>query len=283
MGIDIPREAEDEKTLLGKKEITIFSFDLEDTDFTEAKGDIFDIRMKVSCSKGTYIRTLVDDLGELLGCGAHVIRLNRTAVSSYPIDRMVTFDDLNMKEQEFNDFKSVYFKIYDDITTEPDGPISVLDDIDFELELLRNDQINVDYIIKLMEDLDFSSTSFEHDKERILKLVNQTQQLRSKIDLIEKFINEKLGNIDTKETTVGDAFEEFMRAERRAEICSIIDEENLDESVARKFFEKYEFSGKLDDDLIKESFKDTYKYKARKNKVKTIKNKVTDLFEKFNY
>ena len=64
MGIDIPREA---------REITIFSFDLEDTDFTEAKGDIFDIRMKVSCSKGTYIRTLVDDLGELLGCGAHVI------------------------------------------------------------------------------------------------------------------------------------------------------------------------------------------------------------------
>ena len=193
------------------------------------------------------------------------------------------FKHLNMSEQEFNDFKSVYFKIYDEIGPDTGEKVSILDGIDFELELLRNDQINVDYIIKLMEDLDFSSSSFEHDKERILKLVNQTQQLRSKIDLIEKFINEKLGNIDTKETTVGDAFEEFMRAERRSEICNIIDEENLDEEVARKFFEKYEFSGKLDDDLIKESFKDTYKYKARKNKVKTIKNKVTDLFEKFNY
>ncbi len=194
-----------------------------------------------------------------------------------------TFDNLDMTEQEFNDYKSVYFKIYDDLVTEGEGPDSILDDIDFELELLRNDQINVDYIIKLMEDLDFSSTSFEHDKKRILKLVNETQQLRSKIDLIEKFINEKLGNIDTKQTTVGDAFEEFMRTERRAEICNIIDEENLDEAMARKFFEKYEFSGKLDDDLIKASFKDTLRYKARKNKVKTIKNRITDLFEKFNY
>lgn len=194
-----------------------------------------------------------------------------------------TFDKLDMTEQEFNDFKSVYFKIYDELVTPTDGPESILDDIDFELELLRNDQINVDYIIKLMEDLDFSSTSFEHDRERILKLVNETQQLRSKIDLIEKFINEILGNIDTKTTAVGDAFDEFMRTERRAEICSIIDDENLDESKAREFFKEYEFSGKFDDDLIKESFNDELKYKERKQKVKTIKNKVIDLFDRFNY
>ena len=134
-----------------------------------------------------------------------------------------------------------------------------------------------------MEDLDFSSVSFNHDKERILKLVGETQQLRSKIDLIEKFINEKLGSIDRKQTTVGDAFDEFMRAERRAEICNIIDDEKLDEAKAREFFKEYEFSGKFDDDLIKQSFTDELKYKERKQKVKTIKNKVTELFEKFDY
>lgn len=194
-----------------------------------------------------------------------------------------SFDKVDMTEQEFNDYKSVYFSIYDEVVG-PDGEkVSILDDIDFELELLRNDQINVDYIIKLMEDLDFSSVSFNHDKERILKLVGETQQLRSKIDLIEKFINEKLGNIDRKQTTVGDAFDEFMRAERRAEICNIIDDEKLDEAKAREFFKEYEFSGKFDDDLIKQSFTDELKYKERKQKVKAIKNKVTELFDKFDY
>ena len=194
-----------------------------------------------------------------------------------------TFDNLDMTEQEFNEYKSVYFKIYDEIVDPIDGPDSILDDIDFELELLRNDQINVDYIIKLMEDLDFSSTSFEHDKERILKLVNETQQLRSKIGLIEKFINEKLGNIDTKQTTVGDAFEEFMRTERRAEICNIIDEENLNEDIAREFFKEYEFSGKFDEDLLNESFNEHLKYLVRTKKVENIKNKVKDLYDKFSF
>ena len=194
-----------------------------------------------------------------------------------------TFNHLDMTEQEFNDYKSVYFKIYDEISKPKPGDESVLDDIDFELELLRNDQINVDYIIKLMADLDFSSTSFEHDKERILKLVNETQQLRSKIDLIEKFINEKLGNIDTKTTTVGDAFEEFMRSERRAEICNLIDEENLKEDMAREFFKEYEFSGKFNDDLLNESFNEEYKYLIRTKKIESIKNKVVELYDKFNF
>ena len=120
MGIDIPREA---------REITIFSFDLEDTDFTEAKGDIFDIRMKVSCSKGTYIRTLVDDLGELLGCGAHVIRLNRTAVSSYPIDRMVTFDDLNRIVDEAHSKGLTAFDALDSLLLPVDTAVSSLPEI----------------------------------------------------------------------------------------------------------------------------------------------------------
>lgn len=52
------------------------------------------LEMEIHCSKGTYIRTLVDDLGELLGCGAHVSALRRLAVSGYPSDSMVTFEQL---------------------------------------------------------------------------------------------------------------------------------------------------------------------------------------------
>lgn len=52
------------------------------------------LTLEVHCSKGTYIRTLIDDLGEALGCGAHVTALRRLAVANYPIDAMITYADL---------------------------------------------------------------------------------------------------------------------------------------------------------------------------------------------
>ena len=57
------------------------------------EGDEVDLDIHVS--KGTYIRTIVDDLGELLGCGAHVSMLRRTQVADYPYDKMVTIDQLD--------------------------------------------------------------------------------------------------------------------------------------------------------------------------------------------
>lgn len=52
------------------------------------------LTLEVHCSKGTYIRTLVDDLGEYLGCGAHVTMLRRTAVSDYPAEKMLSWEQL---------------------------------------------------------------------------------------------------------------------------------------------------------------------------------------------
>ncbi|EER46971.1 tRNA pseudouridine synthase B [Actinobacillus minor NM305] len=59
------------------------------------------LTLEVHCSKGTYIRTLVDDLGEVLGCGAHVTVLRRLAVADYPIAAMMSYTDLqNMAENQ---------------------------------------------------------------------------------------------------------------------------------------------------------------------------------------
>lgn len=73
-GIEVPREA---------RPISIFRFDL-----LANQGDSADFI--VHCSKGTYIRTLIDDLGEALGCGAHVARLHRTQVGPFVAAQMVT-------------------------------------------------------------------------------------------------------------------------------------------------------------------------------------------------
>ncbi|PKG39366.1 tRNA pseudouridine(55) synthase TruB [Psychromonas sp. Urea-02u-13] len=72
------------------------------------EGDEIDLDIHVS--KGTYIRTITDDLGELLGCGAHVSMLRRTQVADYPYDKMVTIDQLDelieqAKEQDISPYE----------------------------------------------------------------------------------------------------------------------------------------------------------------------------------
>ena len=84
-GITVEREA---------RPITIFELN-----FIEYNAPY--LTLEVHCSKGTYIRTLVDDLGELLGCGAHVTMLRRTAVADYPTEKMLDWHTLqSLAEQQ---------------------------------------------------------------------------------------------------------------------------------------------------------------------------------------
>ena len=77
-GIEIEREA---------RPITVYELNL-----LEFAGD--KLVLDIHCSKGTYIRTIIDDLGELLGCGAHVTQLHRSQVANYPAERMLTIEQL---------------------------------------------------------------------------------------------------------------------------------------------------------------------------------------------
>jgi tRNA pseudouridine55 synthase len=57
-------------------------------------------RLAVDCSKGTYIRTLVEDIGQLLGCGAHVAELRRTKAGPFDLSRTVTLEELERVHAE---------------------------------------------------------------------------------------------------------------------------------------------------------------------------------------
>lgn len=78
-GINVPREA---------RSISVYQLQV-----IHSEGD--KLELEIHCSKGTFIRTIIDDLGELLGCGAHVIYLRRLQVATYPAKRMVTLEQLN--------------------------------------------------------------------------------------------------------------------------------------------------------------------------------------------
>jgi len=77
-GIEIEREA---------RPITVYELNV-----LEFSGD--KLVLDIHCSKGTYIRTIIDDLGEMLGCGAHVTQLHRSQVANYPAERMLTIEQL---------------------------------------------------------------------------------------------------------------------------------------------------------------------------------------------
>ena len=73
--------------------VTIHRFELIEFDGTDAV-------LEVDCTKGTYVRSLVEDLGAALGCGAHVAALRRLSAGPYPAEKMLTLDDLGALKAE---------------------------------------------------------------------------------------------------------------------------------------------------------------------------------------
>lgn len=194
------------------------------------------------------------------------------------------FGDLNIDKQEYEDFIGAYLNIKEKIKeNENDGDegVSILDDIDFELDLLKTDKINVDYILGLLETMSFESNP---DKEinDIIKMMENSVHLRSKIKLIEKFINTELEQIKLDDLNIREEYDKFVQSERRQAICDLIEDEDLNEDITREILSEYEFSEKFDDSLIKKSFNETLKFKERKDKVKKVKNEILEIFSIFD-
>ncbi|MDD3353343.1 tRNA pseudouridine(55) synthase TruB [Zoogloea sp.] len=83
-GIEIPREA---------RKVTIHAFDV-----LTREGD--SLKVRVACSKGTYVRTLASDLGAFLGCGAHLTALRRTRIGPFDLEGSVTLADFEACPEE---------------------------------------------------------------------------------------------------------------------------------------------------------------------------------------
>lgn len=121
-GITVEREA---------RPISIFKFEL-----LRFEGDEADF--EVHCSKGTYIRTLIDDLGQLLGCGAHVKVLRRTKVANYPIDKMLTLEQIQaLKDDNMDEDGVVDYQALDSHLLPMETALEQLPEIKLELEAVK--------------------------------------------------------------------------------------------------------------------------------------------------
>ncbi|WP_203532557.1 type I restriction endonuclease subunit R, EcoR124 family [Draconibacterium halophilum] len=153
------------------------------------------------------------------------------------------WEDLAMTEQQFEDYKSKYLDLYDKVKSDHQKEkVSILDDVDFELELIHRDEINVNYILKLLANLkDAKQAEQEKKRKEILDILSGEAHLRSKRELIEKFILENLPVIEDSED-VPEAFEKFWNEEQIKAFNKLVEEENLEADKAEKLIEEYLFA-----------------------------------------
>ena len=163
------------------------------------------------------------------------------------------FDDLPMDEQLFADFRSKYLDLYDKVRSEREKEkVSILDDIDFELELISRDKINVGYIIALLINMQGAKPA-DQSKQRkaILDILDTETQLRSKKELIARFISNHFPDIP-KGADVNEAFESYWSEEKRKAIAAISTEESLEAEGLEKIIGSFLFTEKppMRDDVI---------------------------------
>jgi type I restriction enzyme R subunit len=157
-----------------------------------------------------------------------------------------SFEDLGITEQEFYDYQSKYLDIYTEIKTSDKEKESILDQIDFELELTIRDLINFDYIIQLIAGLKNITSDAVRSKKTddILKVFDRDVNLRKKKDLVRKFIEENLPRVGRSEE-VESAFAEFWNSERAAKLHNLSESEHLAPEAIESLIGEYLYTDRL--------------------------------------
>ncbi len=192
-----------------------------------------------------------------------------------------SFEGLGIDEQEFEDYTSKYLDIYESVKNNEGEKESVLEDIDFELDLLTTDRINVEYIITLLRQLNPKESSYEKDRQSILDMVSKDPELKSKKELIARFIDENLPKLEDI-SMLEDEFSDFMNEERKKALYKFSKKENLHHDKVMEFVDSYDFSGKVRRDKLKDSLKDEFKLIERRKKLNDVTDKIHEILETYN-
>ena len=150
-----------------------------------------------------------------------------------------------MSDQLFNDYKSKYLDLWQKVKFDHQKEkVSILEDVDFELELIHRDEINVSYILQLLFKLKSKNKKDVAETEKeIFNLLNTEVNLRSKRELIEKFILQNMPVIHDS-ADIPQEFDNFWNEEKRKSFEQLIKEENLSADKADKLIADYLFAQK---------------------------------------
>ena len=194
------------------------------------------------------------------------------------------WNDLAMGEQLFEDYKSKYLDLWDKVKTNTQKEkVSILEDVDFELELIHRDEINVAYILKLLANLKCADPNdVEKRKKEIVDLLAGEANLRSKRELIERFIQENLPGINDADD-IPEEFDKFWTKEQLAAFHQLCKEEGLVNDKVERVLENYLFSERepLRDDVLDLIEGDKPSILERKSVGERILSRIKDFVETF--
>lgn len=128
------------------------------------------------------------------------------------------------------DYTGTYHDVYEEIKPKPGSKDSIMDDVVFEMELVKQVEVNIDYILMLVAKYHDSNCEDKEILVAIDKAIKSSLQLRSKKELIENFID----TINTS-TDVNADWQRFVREQRETDIQALIKEERLKPEETRKF------------------------------------------------
>jgi type I restriction enzyme R subunit len=221
-----------------------------------------------------------DDELEFVKAFRELMRLKNTMATFADF----VWEDLEMNEQLFEDYKSKYLDLYDKVKDNHQvEKVSILEDVDFELELIHRDEVNVTYILKLLAALkDTNKADKERKQKEIIDLLTGETNLRSKRELIEKFILENLPIIEDTDT-ISEEFDKYWSEEQLKAFNQLVKEENLSPEKTHKLIENYLFAERepLRDDILNLIEGDKPSVLVRKKLGDKILNKIVGFVETF--
>ncbi len=189
-------------------------------------------------------------------------------------------DDLGMTEQQFNDYKSKYLDITVGFIEPPVTPSVVaedpvpygnsqgLEDIDFCLELLHSDIINVAYILELIANLDPYSNDYPERRKNIIDTMIKDAEMRSKAKLIDGFIQKNVDEdkenfmVHRQKADGTNELEErlnrYISTEREKAVNSLAQDEGLSSEVLDHYLKEYDYLQKEQPEIIQQALKEKH-------------------------
>lgn len=147
---------------------------------------------------------------------------------------LFSFDSFDGKwilaERDLQDYSSIYINLYNEIRPPKKDCVNINDDVVFEMELIKQVEINIDYILMLVRKYHDSNCTDKEIVSDIHRAIDSTVELRDKKDLIDRFIASL-----TPSSEVDEDWRKFVDAEKISELEKIISDEHLDREKTYRY------------------------------------------------
>lgn len=210
---------------------------------------------------------------------------NRACLKQF-IDYDSSIHTLGITEQEFEDYKSVYLDIYDRVRKQGIEKSDILDSIDFEVELIERDKINVDYILNLLASANIGNEEAKSKAARELRdLIGKTNdnRLKSKEQLVLMFLEEVYVGLK-KDANVEEEFYNFLDKEKEKDVLNYANANGFDSEKLLDFVRDYTFKivGKvIENTTLSELLIEDLSFIQKKKRLDDLKMYIFELDERY--